>query len=243
MSSHESFPTTAEVPRTSLEKLLAITLAVTAVVTTASYVVPRDYSAPAVACGFLGATWLLVLRKDVGAIRAHGLSIGGLLEPEPIEPKRLLREGARAVLVSLVLLLLIASPFALGFKLWFDKSSVDVTRIMPSWDAAAGQLLVIAFPEEAFYRGYLQTRLDVHFPRTVNILGLHVSLGVVITSAVFAIGHFATIPSPARLAVFFPSLLFGALRKREGGIGAAVLLHAMCNLLSAAVAAGFGGAR
>lgn len=234
---------TEQAPRTSLAELFAITLAVTVIVTAVSYLVPRDYSAPAVACGFLGATWLLVLRKDAGVIRAHGLSVGGLLEPEPIEARRLAREGARALAVSLVLLLLIAVPFAFGFKLWFDKASFDITRVLPSWDAAAGQLLVIAFPEEAFYRGYLQTRLDVHFPRTLNVFGLRVSLGVVITSAVFALGHFATIPSPARLAVFFPSLLFGALRKREGGIGASVVLHAMCNLLSAGVASGFGGAR
>lgn len=232
-----------EVPRTPLAQLFAITFVVSAVVTAASYWVPSDYSAPAVACGFLGATWLLVLRKDAATIRAHGLSIGGLLEPEPIEPKRLAREGARALLVALVLLLIIALPFAMGFKLWFDKTSFDAARMVPTWDVALGQVLVIAFPEEAFYRGYLQTRLDAHFPRSISVFGLQLSVGVLLTSLVFALGHFATIPSPARLAVFFPSLLFGALRKREGGVGAAVLLHAMCNLLSAGVAAGFGGAR
>ena len=35
----------------------------------------------------------------------------------------------------------------------------------------------------------------------------------------FALGHVATEVHPNRLAVFFPSLLFGYLRTRRGGIG------------------------
>ena len=38
---------------------------------------------------------------------------------------------------------------------------------------------------------------------------------------------------PARLAVFFPSLVFGFLRVRTRGIGASMLFHALCNLFSA----------
>ena len=37
---------------------------------------------------------------------------------------------------------------------------------------------------------------------------------------------------PARLAVFFPALLFGWLRALRGGIGAPAALHVLCNLLS-----------
>ena len=44
------------------------------------------------------------------------------------------------------------------------------------------------------------------------------------TSALFALGHVATEFHPNRLGVFFPSLLFGWLRARTGGIGAAVVL-------------------
>ena len=46
-------------------------------------------------------------------------------------------------------------------------------------------------------------------------------------------GHFATHAHVARLAVFFPSLVFGWLRARGGGVGAAILFHASCNLYSA----------
>ena len=49
-----------------------------------------------------------------------------------------------------------------------------------------------------------------------------------------------TEPHPARLAVFFPSLLFGWLRARTGGIGTSVIFHAMCNLFVAVLARGYG---
>ena len=94
------------------------------------------------------------------------------------------------------------------------------------------QLLLVALPEEVFYRGYLQTRLDAVFPRRVRLLGVEVSPGSLLaTSALFALGHFLVIPAPARLAVFFPSLLFGWLKNASGGIATAVVYHAACNLL------------
>lgn len=241
MSEASASPPTIE--RVSLGRLASIALLVTLVVTTASYVAPAEYSAIAVAAGFLSAVWYLVLRHEGSVIRAYGLSLAGLLEPEPLEPRRLLREGLRGLLVAAFFLLLVAIPFFFGFKYWFHRGSFDVARMWPSYDSVLGQLLVIALPEEAFYRGYLQTQLDAHFPKEVRIFGLPISWSIVLTSAVFAVGHFLTIPVPARLAVFFPSLLFGAIRKREGGIGASLVFHALCNLLSGAVASGFAGPR
>jgi membrane protease YdiL (CAAX protease family) len=48
----------------------------------------------------------------------------------------------------------------------------------------------------------------------------------------FAVLHVAVDYNPARLAVFFPALLFGWLRELRAGIGASILVHAACNLLS-----------
>ncbi len=93
------------------------------------------------------------------------------------------------------------------------------------------QILLVALPEEVFYRGYLQTRLDSMFGRDVRVLGVMVNpWSLVLTSALFAIGHFLTIPSPARLAVFFPSLLFGWMRRASDGVMAPILYHAACNI-------------
>lgn len=94
------------------------------------------------------------------------------------------------------------------------------------------QFLLVAVPEEVFYRGYLQTRLDGLIGKDRRIFGADVNVAsVLLTSTLFAIGHIATIPSPARLAVFFPSLLFGWLRRRSGGVLAPAIYHAACNLL------------
>jgi uncharacterized protein len=55
----------------------------------------------------------------------------------------------------------------------------------------------------------------------------------------FALLHFGVGLNPARLAVFFPALLFGWLRERRGGIGAAVWFHAFSNLLSELLTRGY----
>ena len=93
------------------------------------------------------------------------------------------------------------------------------------------QLLLVALPEEVFYRGYLQSRLDGLIGRDRRILGVEINVAsTVLTSALFAIGHVITIQSPTRLAVFFPSLLFGWMRRATGGVLAPILFHAICNI-------------
>lgn len=93
-------------------------------------------------------------------------------------------------------------------------------------------LVFVAFPEEFFYRGYLQTRLTQLFG-TRKFLGLtHANL---LTSALFALGH-VLIPVGGtliltRASVFVPSLVFGWLRERTGTIVAPTLYHAACNIM------------
>ena len=103
-----------------------------------------------------------------------------------------------------------------------------------------GQLLLIALPEEAFYRGYLQTRLDDAIPPKWKVLGATIGPSLFIGAAIFAIGHVITIRAPARLGVFFPALIFGWLRARTGGIGAGVVFHAFCNIYSELLGRGYG---
>jgi uncharacterized protein len=100
--------------------------------------------------------------------------------------------------------------------------------------------VVIALPEEAFFRGYLQTSLDRVWPPRWRVLGADLGPGWLLSAAIFALGHVLTIRHPARLAVFFPALVFGWLRRRTGGVGASVLFHASCNVFSATLGRGFG---
>ena len=92
---------------------------------------------------------------------------------------------------------------------------------------------LVALPEEWFFRGYLQGRLDERFGTPWRIGGVACGPGLVLASVAFTLLHPILIPGVHRLLVFFPSLLFGWLRARTGNIGAAVWVHALCNLLQA----------
>lgn len=94
------------------------------------------------------------------------------------------------------------------------------------------QIAVVAIPEELFFRGYLMTRLERRWRPTRTFLGAPVGMALVVSSALFAIGHIAVVPNPQRLAVFFPALLFGWMRARTGSIAPGALFHALCNLLA-----------
>lgn len=106
---------------------------------------------------------------------------------------------------------------------------------------AALQLLVVAVPEELFYRGWLQTSLARAAPgRGVTVLGARLGAGFLLTQALFAAGHLVRL-QPWRLGTFFPGLLFGWLRERTGGLAAPVVCHALSNLLILALERSFYG--
>jgi membrane protease YdiL (CAAX protease family) len=97
---------------------------------------------------------------------------------------------------------------------------------------AANQVLVVALPEEMFFRGYLLGRLEEVWPPGRRLLGAPVGGALVTSAALFALGHFLVDFNPARLAVFFPGLVFAWMRARTGSIAAGTAYHAMCNLLA-----------
>jgi membrane protease YdiL (CAAX protease family) len=228
--------------RTDPKRPLAAALVTTAVITPLSYLLPDDYAAAGVGLCFLFAVHRVALRSaDTTMVRHWGLSLGGLLEATSLEPRRMLRESLEAAMWALGIALLVFPPFAVGWLLWYEPSSpLDPAPLAPLSEEALGQLLVIALPEEAFYRGYLQKALDNAWPPKRRFLGAPLGAGILVTSALFALGHLLTQPYVGRLAVFFPALLFGWLRTRTGGIGAAVLLHASSNLFASYLAQSYG---
>jgi membrane protease YdiL (CAAX protease family) len=103
------------------------------------------------------------------------------------------------------------------------------------------QLLVVALPEEMFYRGFVQTAWARRAPeRGVTVLGARLGAGFLWTQLLFAAGHLVVL-EPWRLGTFFPGLLFGWLRARTGDVAAAVVLHALSNLFIATLEASFYG--
>lgn len=92
-------------------------------------------------------------------------------------------------------------------------------------------VLMVGVPEEAFYRGYVQSSLQEHNKDSWNFLGTPWGWSVVWTSILFGMGHFLIELDPSRLIVFFPSLLFGWMKNREGTIGSVAVFHGLCNVL------------
>jgi uncharacterized protein len=195
-------------PGTGLHPLWIAAL-VTLVVTVLSYQVPEDYAATAVGAAFIFAVWVLVLRNDTETIRHFGLSLGGLLEQPPGDKRRAVRDAGRALAWALGLIAVILPPFVLGFQI-YRRTAAPFHFVPPASiaDEIFGQALVIALPEEAFYRGYLMTALDDLWGTPWTIAKAKLGWGWIVSSALFAIGHALTITSVERLAVFFPALLF-----------------------------------
>jgi membrane protease YdiL (CAAX protease family) len=195
---------------------------------------------------FLATAIRLGERQPDGLAR-YGLRLGGLLDrSEDARPGALgaLRDLGQAVLraaphgvrefgIALAVAALVFPPFVVGFYLWHRPSTFVLRwpEALPSYFLT--QLLVVALPEEALFRGYFQGRSSDAFEGRTVILGASLSpVAWIVQALLFALLHLATDLRAARLAVFFPGLLFGWLRERRGGIGAALVLHALCNLLA-----------
>ena len=194
-----------------------------------------------------------------GGLSRYGLSLGGLFADESAEPgapppelrggwadrfgavrelgaaligalPAFLRELAVAALVCAA----IFPPFVLGFYFWHRPPHPFV--FLPQRELGSyvmTQVLVVGLPEEAFFRGYLLGRLRDALPGRMPWLRVELSAAAWLLQALlFALLHFVIDWHVARLAVFFPALLFGWLAALRGGIGAAILVHAACNVLS-----------
>lgn len=97
-------------------------------------------------------------------------------------------------------------------------------------ELAAIQLVVVALPEELFFRGFLLHLLERAWPPTRRFLGGGVGWALVVSAVLFALIHVPKHGDPRTLATFFPGLLFGWLRSATGSILAPVLAHAASNV-------------
>jgi membrane protease YdiL (CAAX protease family) len=232
----------AGVPGDALSEALWVALDLTMGVAAIAAALPLGLHTTAVGFSFLAATWLLVWRRDDDRVRAAGLALGGLVIPGKIDFRGLARSAGTAAGWAAIVSAIVSVPFYFGWRLWWGPTLPFslAARPLEAVDELLGQVFVIALPEEAFYRGYLQSRFDDAWSPRWNVLGARVGPGLFAASGIFALGHLATLQLPARLAVFFPALVFGWLRARTGGIGASVLFHAFCNVYSEILGRGYG---
>lgn len=173
----------------------------------------------------------LVLRRR-GDLDAYGLRA---------RPLRLgLQLAAGFILVVLPL-------FAVGFWAWNRFACAHWPQIVPGscWHLmhpklrlpegflmlALAQVVVVALPEELFFRGYLMGRLEDALPPTRSVFGAKIGWAFVLQALLFGLGHFFVTFSPGMLTRAIPGLLFGFLFARTRSILAGTLFHAACNLL------------
>jgi len=156
------------------------------------------------------------------------------------------------LVLALGLLAVITPLYLLGYEAWLSRAMTQAHSGAPpglaihlrlpagyGWTNVVDELFVTALPEEFFYRGWLQARLKRVWPGGAQVAGVVVGPALLLTAALFAVGHLAIFQA-SRLAVFFPALLFGWLRERTGTIVGSTVLHAGCNILAKVVAASVG---
>jgi uncharacterized protein len=116
----------------------------------------------------------------------------------------------------------------LGFGGWTDIGAPHLDADLAVW--ALGQLVVVALPEELFFRGFLLHLLERAFPPRRRLWGGGIGWALFISAALFAVIHLPRDGDPRALATFFPGLLFGWMRSATGSILAPTLAHAGSNI-------------
>jgi membrane protease YdiL (CAAX protease family) len=132
-----------------------------------------------------------------------------------------LRWNPRGILIGLLISVVILSLYMLVIRKAFDFTKVSFSLIMV-------HLLLIAIPEEVFFRGYLQEKIG-------NDLK-----GILVVSLLFAVGHvvtrclFSTCNGGGysqALLTFFPSIVMGYVYLISGTLWANILFHFLANVV------------
>jgi membrane protease YdiL (CAAX protease family) len=114
------------------------------------------------------------------------------------------------------------SIIAFANSLTFYKTFRQLFLSPPvGWDIIIYQLFGVAFPEEVFFRGFIQESLG----RSIS--------SIVYTSLLFSLCHLPSViagSSPVVLLTFFPSLIMGALYYWTSNILPSVVFHFLSNI-------------
>ncbi len=163
------------------------------------------------------------------------ISIAALLMLFPVLLKadgRFFRSDFRGVLLGLGVSAALLSVYVVVIALYghYTGKSLVVNALSVSFILT--QLLLVALPEEVFFRGYLQQKIGNNIK------------GVIIVSLLFAVGHFVTlclggghniaICSQAVLT-FFPSLVMGYLYVVTKSLWASIIFHFFANIVHIAI--------
>lgn len=117
--------------------------------------------------------------------------------------------------------------FAVCGLLWFGARLLYGGHIeIPAVRTMAVYLLLAPFAEELFFRKVVQGEIG----KRLKYVRFGLSSANVIASVIFSLFHLFSWGWPHAALVFIPSLCFGYLFDRTGGITLPILLHAVYNL-------------
>ncbi len=144
-----------------------------------------------------------------------------------------LRGWPNSIKEALLTMLTVLPVFFLGYyfyqtalqNMWFSPG-IPRGLAMDSVYAVSS----VAFPEEYFFRGYVQSEVNRVFGKKYRFLNVPFGPGLIFSSLLFAFAHILTRGDWFRSNVIFASLLFGWLREKTGGIVAPVIAHGLCNV-------------
>lgn len=105
-------------------------------------------------------------------------------------------------------------------SLFIAATILMVLLVIPEfWGFGILTLLLVALPEEWFFRGFLQRSLG------------NGVIAIVFVSCVFSITHGLTTSWTLAALVFIPSLVFGFVYWKSASLLLVILLHTLANLL------------
>ena len=170
---------------------------------------------------------------------AEGLNVHGLIH-RPLQTTALLSDLKRVM----VLVLFTFPPFAIGhhfFQVHIGGHTQGYTFQLPP-DLllfVIFQVLLVALPEELFYRGFMLVSLEKIWPNQTFLLGIPVGRAVIVSSIFFALAHFVGEYNFLRLGPFFPAFLFSYLMLRSRSLFGCLTYHALSNVFSQILFVGY----
>lgn len=170
---------------------------------------------------FLAVPVLWLERKGEDPAR-YGL----VVERQDVWPALKLNAAVFAIILPLFLL---ANHMYQGVVM--GKGPIGVMPHNYLTEVVAYHLFFVAFPEEFFYRGYMQGRLGLVFDKPWRVFGVAFGPALLLTTLLFTVGHSIVTLRWWHFAIVFPSLLFGWLKERSGNVLPGALCHAACNIL------------
>ena len=112
----------------------------------------------------------------------------------------------------------------------FDRSPGAILPSNLLLNVVLYHLLYAALPEEIFYRGYVQTRLNEVMAKKWRLFGVSFGWSLPLTALLFTVGHSIVEPRWWHFAIFIPGLLFGWIRERSSNVLPSTFFHALCNI-------------